>query len=274
MNRAFLGAVGLAACLGVVACGSAAASGGSTPSPSSSARGRGGFTRNGNAAFGQLVQINGSTLILSGTTGDSTVTYASTTTITQTSTGTLADITAGSCITATGTQGRDRGAHCDDGHLNKPVNGSCATTGFGGGGGTFTPRPGASPRPSFSPPAGHRRTDVRPRPGQVGHRHIGDAHGGHRHDRDDYSSDHGEGDHVDGHPGHAALQTGECVTAIGTKDSSGTVAARALTISPATANGCTAGFGGFGGGGFGGGGFGGGGFGGGGSGGGGSGSSA
>ena len=62
MNRAFLGAVGLAACLGVVACGSAAASGGSTPSPSASARGRGGFAR-GNAAFGQLVQINGSTLI-------------------------------------------------------------------------------------------------------------------------------------------------------------------------------------------------------------------
>ena len=51
-----------------------------------------------------------------------------------------------------------------------------------------------------------------------------------------------------------ALQTGECVTAIGPKDSAGTVAARALTITPPTATGCTAGFGrgGFGGGGFGG----------------------
>ena len=52
-----------------------------------------------------------------------------------------------------------------------------------------------------------------------------------------------------------ALQTGECVTALGPKSSSGTVAAQALTISPMGANGCTAGFGGFGGrGGFGGGG--------------------
>src|SRR5579862_5516731 len=145
MNRAFLGAVGR---------GSTAASGGSTPSPSSSARGRGGFARNGNAAFGQLVQINGSTLILSGTTGDSTVTYASTTTITQTSTGTLADITAGLCITATGSKDATGALTATTVTLDKPVNGSCATTGFGGGGGTFTPRPGASPRPSFSPPAG------------------------------------------------------------------------------------------------------------------------
>jgi hypothetical protein len=45
------------------------------------------------------------------------------------------------------------------------------------------------------------------------------------------------------------------VTALGPKNSSGTVAARTLTITPAGANGCTAGFGGGGfGGGFGGGG--------------------
>ena len=62
----------------------------------------------------------------------------------------------------------------------------------------------------------------------------------------------------------SALATGQCLTALGTKDSAGAVAARALTISPAGANGCTASFGGFGGGGFGRGGFGGGGFGGGG----------
>jgi hypothetical protein len=48
-----------------------------------------------------------------------------------------------------------------------------------------------------------------------------------------------------------ALQTGECVTAVGPKNSAGTVAARALTITPAGANGCTLSFGGgrFGGGG-------------------------
>src|ERR1700730_13828645 len=119
MNRAILGVAGVMAGLAVVACGSAAASSGSTSTPSPSAGARRGLA--GNAAFGQLVQINGSTLILSGTNGDSTVTYAATTTITQTNTGTVADIAAGSCITATGTKS--------------------------GGGGTF------SPRPSFSPPA-------------------------------------------------------------------------------------------------------------------------
>jgi hypothetical protein len=48
-----------------------------------------------------------------------------------------------------------------------------------------------------------------------------------------------------------ALQTGECVTAVGPKDTAGVVAASSITISPAGANGCTEGFGGggFGGGG-------------------------
>ena len=49
----------------------------------------------------------------------------------------------------------------------------------------------------------------------------------------------------------SGLQTGQCVTAVGPKDSAGAVAARSLTITPPTASGCTAGFGrgGFGGGG-------------------------
>ena len=72
---------------------------------------------------------------------------------TQTSTGTLADITAGSCITATGTKGAGGTVTAATVILSAPVNGSCAGAGFGGGG-TFSPRPGASfsPRPSFSPP--------------------------------------------------------------------------------------------------------------------------
>jgi hypothetical protein len=261
MNRAILGAAGVTACLGIAACGSAAASGGASPTATPSAGGRGGFARN--AAFGQLVQINGSTLILSGSTGDSTVTYALTTTITQTSTGTLADIIPGTCITATGTKDAAGTLVATSVSLAAAVSGSCATAGFGGG--TFSPRPGATPRPSFSPPAG--------------------AAG--------FTATRGEVKSVTGTSvtlvqasgvattitvpttvrvttstviKPSALQTGECVTAIGPKDSSGTVAARALTVSPATATGCTAGFGrgGFGGGGFGGG-FGGGGSGGGGS---------
>src|SRR5207244_1785618 len=53
-------------------------------------------------ASGQLVQINGNTLILTGANGDVTVTYTTTTTITKMSTATLADITAGECIFANG----------------------------------------------------------------------------------------------------------------------------------------------------------------------------
>jgi hypothetical protein len=167
MNPAILGATGVIACLGMVACGSAAASGGTTPTPSSSA-GRGGFARN--ATFGQLVQINGPTLILSGTNGDSTVRYASTTTITQTSTGTVADIIAGSCITATGTKGGDGTLTAATVTLSAPVNNSCAVSGFGGfgGGGTGT----GSPRPSF-----------------VGHAHGNDA------ERVWRDADHGHRDH-------------------------------------------------------------------------------
>jgi hypothetical protein len=247
MNRAILGAAGLVACLGVVACGSAAASV-TTPSPSPSARGRAGFA--GDAAFGQLVQINGSTIILSSSTGDATVTLASTTTITQTSTGTLANVVPGLCITATGTKDATETLTATTVTLNAPVSGSCAVTGFGGGGGTFTPRPGASPRPSFSPPAGAAGltfargmvksvtgtsvsiTDTTgtvttvnvPTTVKVTTSTVIQASG---------------------------LQTGQCVTAVGPKDSSGAVAARSLTITPPTASGCTAGFGrgGFGGGG-------------------------
>jgi hypothetical protein len=241
MNRAPLGAGGLA-CLAMVACGSAAASVGSTPSASPSTGGRAGFARN--AAFGQLVQINGSTLILSGTAGDSTVTYAATTTITQTSTGTLANITPGICIAATGTKNAAGMMTASTVLLSAPAKGSCATTGFGAGaGGSFSPRPGATPRPSFSPPAGiagltAARGQVKavtgtsvtltatngitttinvPTTVKVTTSTVIQA---------------------------AALQTGECVTALGPKNSSGTVAARSLTITPAGANGCTAGFGG------------------------------
>jgi hypothetical protein len=249
MNRAILGAGGVIACLGLVACGSASASGGSTPSASPSGGGRAGFARN--AAFGQLVQINGSTLILSSSTGDATVTYAATTTITQTSTGSLANVTPGICITASGAKDTTGQLVATTVLLSAPVSGSCTTAGFGGGGGrTFSPPAGATPRPSFSPPAGAAAA------------------------RGLVKSVTGTSVTITETAGTttttatiqvpttvkvttssvvqpAALQTGQCLTAIGPKNSSGTVAARSLTITPAGANGCTAGFGrgGFGGGG-------------------------
>lgn len=253
MNRAILGAAGVIASLGVVACGSATSGSGSTASPSPSGGARRGLA--GNIAFGQLVQITGPTLILSSTNGDSTVTYAATTTITQTATGTVADITAGSCITATGTKDATGTITAASVTLSAPTKGSCTASGFGGGGGGGT----FSPRPSFSPPA---------------------AAAGFNAARGQVKTVSGTSVTLTQSSGtmttitipttvrvtmstivtSTALQTGQCLTAIGTKASSGAVAARVLTISPAGANGCTAGFGGgFGRGGFGGGGFGGGG---------------
>ena len=155
MNRVFLGAFGLAVCIGAVACGSASASG-ATATPSPSANRPRGFA--GNAAFGQLVQINGSTLILSNSNGNSTVTYGSTTRITQTATETVADITAGDCIVATGSKGADGSITATSVTLSAPTKGSCTATGFGGGGfggaGGGSPRPSFSPGANFSPPAG------------------------------------------------------------------------------------------------------------------------
>src|SRR2546426_12569344 len=79
----------------LAACGNSASAGNTaSPSPGVARAPRGG-------ASGQLVQINGNTLILTGANGDVTVTYTTTTTITKMSTATLADITAGESIFAT-----------------------------------------------------------------------------------------------------------------------------------------------------------------------------
>lgn len=234
MNRLMVGAAGVIATLGVAACGSATP-GGSASTPSPSARTGRGLA--GNLAFGQLVQITGPTLILSNSTGDSTVTYAPTTTITQTSTGTVADITAGSCLTATGTKDSSGILTAASVTLSAPTAGSCTTFGGSGGGRTF------SPRPSFSPPAAAAGlTAARGKVKAVSGTSV------------TLTEASGTTTTIDVPTtvkvtqatvvNATALQTGECLTAIGTKASSGAVAARVLTISPAGANGCTAGFGG------------------------------
>jgi hypothetical protein len=237
MNRHILGAAGVIASLGVVACGSATA-GGSASTPSPSARTGRGLA--GNIAFGQLVQITGPTLILSNSNGDSTVTFASTTTITQTSTGTVTDITAGSCLTATGTKDSTGALTAASVTLSAPTAaGSCTTFGGGGGGGGGT----FSPRPSFSPPAGAAGLNAaRGKVKAVSGTSV------------TLTEASGTTTTIDVPTTvkvttstvvtATALQTGECLTAIGTKASSGAVAARVLTISPVGANGCTAGFGG------------------------------
>src|SRR2546427_13223815 len=92
----------IGASLVLAACGNSASAGNTaSPSPGVARAPRGG-------ASGQLVQINGNTLILTGANGDVTVTYTTTTTITKMSTATLADITAGESIFPTGAKDSSR----------------------------------------------------------------------------------------------------------------------------------------------------------------------
>src|SRR2546422_4414171 len=127
----------------LAACGNSASAGNTAPpSPGIARAPRGG-------ASGQLVQINGTTLILTGANGDVTVTYTTTTTITKMSTATLADITAGECIFATGAKDLSRLITATSPRL-APQNPRGCTTGRA----AFNPPARATP-----PPAPRRRAN-------------------------------------------------------------------------------------------------------------------
>jgi hypothetical protein len=198
------------------------------------------------------VQINGQTLIITVPNGDTTVTYSTTTTITKTSTATLADITAGTCIVATGSKDAGGAVTATTVRLAPKTAAGC-TASFGPGpGARATPRPSASPRPTPSGLANRAIVagEVTAASG-TSVTVLTTANGG----------------QTITVPSTAAvtrsysvttadLQTGECLRALGPKDASGTVAATSLTITPAGPSGtCASGFGGgrggFGGGGFG-----------------------
>jgi hypothetical protein len=193
--------------------------------------------------------MNGTTLVVNSQNGDITVVYSGSTTFQKTSTGTFADIVSGKCITATGQKDAAGTLTASTVRLTDKVNGACT---FGAG-----QRQGAPPTPRASPPAG----------------------------RPNFSFAGGEVKAVSGNavtvvdsagasqtvtvpttvrvsksaPAAASdLALHECITANGSKDASGKVTARAISIVPAGPSGCATG-GGRGGGGFGGGGFGGGG---------------
>src|SRR5258706_12379216 len=99
MKRTLMVMFATASVLAVAACGGPSAAGSSTsPSP-----GGGGQARNG--APGQLVQINGQTLILTATTGDVTVTYTDTPAFTRHPSPLLPAPVPGQCLAATGPKG-------------------------------------------------------------------------------------------------------------------------------------------------------------------------
>jgi hypothetical protein len=243
MNRSIL-LVAAATAFVLTACGGAASAAKSATSPSA---GAGNAFRNG--ASGQLVQINGQTLILTGPNGDITVMVTSTTMFTKTSVGTLADITPGTCVLATGRKDATTGAvTATNVRLSPKTSAGCTAGGFAPGG-----VPGASPRPSISPRAG-----ATPRPTPSGQPNTAFVVG--------------EVTNVSGTSvtvlmpatgsqtitvqaaatvtlsamvSQSDLQNGQCLRANGSKDSAGDVLATAITISPAGPSGtCTSGLGG------------------------------
>lgn len=258
MNRILTATTAAVAVLLLAACGSSTAAGpagsGSSSSSTGSSSGQGRLGRNGTA--GELVKIDGSTLILNTQSGDASV-DVSNATIQKTSTGTVADIVQGSCVVITGRKDSTGAIAATMVRLSQPVNGSCAAAngGFGGpggpgggGAGRRTPNPSASPgaanfagvhgqvsavsgtQVTVQPTTGAAQTVTVPSTVQVSRSESATV---------------------------SDLGVGDCILATGSKDSTGTVAARSVQIVPAGPSGCfTGGFGrgGGGGGGFGGGG--------------------
>ena len=251
MNRIVMSAAAVAM-LALAACGSSSAAGPASTSASSSANTQSGRGPGRNGASGELVKISGTTLILNAQSGDVTVVYNGSTRIQKTSTGTVADIVTGTCIVATGQKDSSGAVTASVVRLSSKVNGSCAPGGPGAGNGA-RPTPSGTPRPGQAN-AGFAAGEVTAVSGTSVT--VLDATGASRPVtvpttvRVSTSSSASASD----------LAVGDCVLATGSKDASGTVTARSLSIVPAGPSGCFTGAGGRGfGGGFGGGGGGGGG---------------
>jgi hypothetical protein len=242
MKRLVITASGATMLLALVACGSGSAAGSSGSSASSNASGSAngrGFLRNG--AAGELVQINGMTLILNTQSGDVTVVYSDTTQILKTSTGTVADIVPGKCIIASGQKDATGAVTASTVRLSEKINGSCSLG--NGPNPNRTPNPSRSPNPDFTPNpnlaliagevagvngtavtvterTGTSRTMTVPTTIRVSKTSTAST---------------------------SDLSVGNCILANGTKDQAGKVTARTLSIQPAGPSGCFTG-GGFGGG--------------------------
>ena len=232
----------------IAGCGSATASGTSATPTAGGFGARGAF--GGGGTSGQLVQVNGTTLTVSTTKGDVTVTYTGSTPITQASTGPTADIVAGSCVVIVGTKDATGAVTASSVSLRPAVNGACTGTGFGGaGGGGFT-RPSGAPTRSGVPTLNPNTTFVNGMVTAVSGTQM------------TVQSATGSSTTItvpttltvnETQPASASdLTVNICLLARGTKDSSGVVAATALTIEPLSPSGTCiivggrGGFGGFG----------------------------
>jgi hypothetical protein len=265
--------------LGVTACGgssgnaatpaatiASSAAPGASPAPTTSPAFPG--------VVGTAAAVSGSSLeVQNPTSGQVTVTFTASTPITDTVSVTSKDVTVGSCVTVVGKPSAAGAAAksvtATSVTISAPVKGSCTgggAGGFGGGGfGGFGGGQGtASPRPSFSP---------RPRPtgsrGAFGNGTFGGADGkvtsvsASGFVVEARSRTAGSGTATDTSvtvittsaskylktvtASASALKVGLCITAVGTPNSIGAVAARSIRISQPGPTGCVTGFSGRGG---------------------------
>jgi hypothetical protein len=219
----------------LAACGAAANTASSSPSP-------GGANAFRNGASGQLVQINGQNLILSGPNGDVTVTYTTSTTFTKSSLATLADIAAGTCIVANGVKDSSGVVTATIVNISPKTATGCAARNF-----APSPAPGASPRPS---PTANPSATPRPNGTFVSGEVIAvrgvsvtvltEASGSQRITVASAATI-AKNATVEA----SSLQNGQCVRANGSRDSTGDIQATSITITPAGPSGtCTTGLGG------------------------------
>jgi hypothetical protein len=254
--------------LAVTACSSggtgstAAPAVSSSPAPASSQQAFPGVT-------GTAAAVSGSSLeVQNPTSGQVTVTFTSSTAITDDVSATPTDVKVGSCVTVIGQSpasgGTASGATASRTvtattvSISTPVNGDCTAA---GGFGAARPQGNPSARPSFS---------ARPRPsGSAGA--FGGGFGGANGKVTSLSATgfvvQGRNPAAGGNAGgttttvavtttsttkytkvadakSSALKAGECITAVGTTNSIGAVAAKTIRISQPGANGCVTGFGG------------------------------
>jgi hypothetical protein len=254
---------GLALIAGALAVGLIACGGGSTPAASTNSaappasKPAGPQTPPG--TFGTAAAVSASSLeVQNPSTGQVTVNFSSSTTFSNTVSGTLADVTAGSCVTvsstATGTSRPAPGTPITARTvtITAPGANGCTAGGFGGGGGGGT-RPSGSPRPSGSArPSGANGAG---NPGGFAFGSVSavtstgfTVHGAARGQTPatdttvtvNSSTTYNKVESATS----SALAVGDCVAAIGSTDDTGAVTAKTIDISKPGPNGCTQGLGG------------------------------
>lgn len=226
----------------LAACGSsggtATASSGSAKASPSPSGGRGAF--GGNGVSGQVASVSSGKLVVTDQSGSVTVTYSSSTGVLQSGTGSLADLTAGTCMTATGLKdpsgvvtASTLSAMLNMNGVCNPPNGAGPSPGAGPGGGQGRPNAGPSAPPNLTfvrgkvtsvsgstvmvqQLAGDTVTVSVPTTARITRLVTSTT---------------------------ARLGAGECVTANGSRTSAGIVQARSIVISAPGPNGCATGFG-------------------------------